>query len=721
MFLAVASLPATTQTPPVDQRVPSAQAAPPAPQNMSSPAKASQESLSISISPPQLNFGNQEIGTASDAQAVALKNDGKSTAVIFSILPSGDFSETHQCSKSLGPGDQCVISVKFTPKQKGTSSGSIAIAITDDTASTSKAIPLTGTSGACCGTGRVILGRAQLVSLAPVLIIVALYLLGLILVRWNMVARPTRRLLQAQIDAVKQRAEAVTQAANPAPTGIAQVTALLTQAEQLIRDKGITAMLPDYFLWTRGQELAGWAYVHEAEEQLVQFLPPESLRASLERAEIDLRQVASPAALALADHIHESVAAVPVLPQDRCRLVLQDVLNFLAPQTVTLAGEINQALDPAASLTPDQYRNLAGKVVAVLTPQAASLADQIDRVLSSSQAAPVAQLTQLLQQAAGLLKSQAATLSQKLVQASSATPPTPVDQWRQLLTEVRDYLTPQATLLADRIRQALAADPALPINRWKALLAEALGFLYDRTDTNFANLISWHSKTVWLIWCGLLLMVALAGALQHEVLFLVGATGGLLSRLSRSLYRADVPTDYGASWTTLFLSPVVGALAGWSGILLVALGVELNVLGQVFRFDWCNPYCPLVLGLAFLLGFSERAFDGILTQLEQKVQAQQGATQPPQPTTLSMVTAAALPGGKVGQAYNQSLTVSGGTPPYKWTLTSGVLPPGLTLDPNGRISGTPTAAGKSTFTIQVGDATAKASKSQDFTVVVENA
>jgi hypothetical protein len=63
-----------------------------------------------------------------------------------------------------------------------------------------------------------------------------------------------------------------------------------------------------------------------------------------------------------------------------------------------------------------------------------------------------------------------------------------------------------------------------------------------------------------------------------------------------------------------------------------------------------------------------------------------------------------LPTGTVGVPYSTTLVASGGTGgPYTWTLTSGSLPPGLTLNPNGTISGTPTASGMASFAIAVGD------------------
>jgi hypothetical protein len=45
--------------------------------------------------------------------------------------------------------------------------------------------------------------------------------------------------------------------------------------------------------------------------------------------------------------------------------------------------------------------------------------------------------------------------------------------------------------------------------------------------------------------------------------------------------------------------------------------------------------------------------------------------------------------GTQGQFYNQILEAERGTAPYIWSVVSGSLPDGLTLNPNGMISGTP--------------------------------
>jgi trimeric autotransporter adhesin len=75
----------------------------------------------------------------------------------------------------------------------------------------------------------------------------------------------------------------------------------------------------------------------------------------------------------------------------------------------------------------------------------------------------------------------------------------------------------------------------------------------------------------------------------------------------------------------------------------------------------------------------------------------------PQWSALS-ITTTALAQGVLGSAYSQTLAASGGVTPYTWSVASGTLPPGLSLAPaSGVISGTPTAAGVATFTIQVAD------------------
>ena len=65
---------------------------------------------------------------------------------------------------------------------------------------------------------------------------------------------------------------------------------------------------------------------------------------------------------------------------------------------------------------------------------------------------------------------------------------------------------------------------------------------------------------------------------------------------------------------------------------------------------------------------------------------------------------ATLPAATPATAYSQQINVSGGTAPYNsFVVASGSLPPGLTLNATGLVSGTPIAAGNYSFTVSASD------------------
>ena len=80
-----------------------------------------------------------------------------------------------------------------------------------------------------------------------------------------------------------------------------------------------------------------------------------------------------------------------------------------------------------------------------------------------------------------------------------------------------------------------------------------------------------------------------------------------------------------------------------------------------------------------------------------------------------------FPKGHVGKDYNTVLTVSGGTAPYTFSLSAGLLPPGITLDgKTGSLKGAATSVGSYTFEVDATDSPAKAEGKQAFTIKVEN-
>jgi hypothetical protein len=82
--------------------------------------------------------------------------------------------------------------------------------------------------------------------------------------------------------------------------------------------------------------------------------------------------------------------------------------------------------------------------------------------------------------------------------------------------------------------------------------------------------------------------------------------------------------------------------------------------------------------------------------------ASTGGTVAVTPTPLR-ATAPVLPTRPVGATYSQPFSVSGGTAPYNWRVTSGSMPAGLILTPAGVVSGTAQVSGTTNFTATVSD------------------
>lgn len=104
------------------------------------------------------------------------------------------------------------------------------------------------------------------------------------------------------------------------------------------------------------------------------------------------------------------------------------------------------------------------------------------------------------------------------------------------------------------------------------------------------------------------------------------------------------------------------------------------------------PVSILIIAVLVLAGCSSTS---------QGTKAVQGGT-----SNVPGVVTSSLPDGTVGVNYSHTMQASGGTAPYKWSVSSGHLPDGLKLAADsGTISGTPAAAGGFSFTIQVIDST----------------
>ena len=108
-----------------------------------STALISASTAGIFISPATVLFGDVSVGTASAAKTITLTSSGSGTLTISSITASGDFAQTNNCGTSVAAGENCTVSVIFTPAATGTRSGTLSIS--DDAAGSPDTVTLTGT------------------------------------------------------------------------------------------------------------------------------------------------------------------------------------------------------------------------------------------------------------------------------------------------------------------------------------------------------------------------------------------------------------------------------------------------------------------------------------------------------------------------------------------------------------------------------------------------
>lgn len=203
------------------------------------------------------------------------------------------------------------------------------------------------------------------------------------------------------------------------------------------------------------------------------------------------------------------------------------------------------------------------------------------------------------------------------------------------LAELRALKTVAASTLADRIDAELHQGQHVSPETHeicRRLLGKGQALIHNARDDNYVSLMDWQNKAMFLAMVGLLLMVTLGALAGNSLLFFAGAVGGLLSRMTRVVQRPKTAVDYGASWGTLFLSPLFGALCGWCGVLLISLltNPKLSVLGPLFNaIRWSYPVNPSTLAMAIVLGFSERLFQSLVTAAEAHAVAEEQKEAPP--------------------------------------------------------------------------------------------
>lgn len=140
----------------------------------------------------------------------------------------------------------------------------------------------------------------------------------------------------------------------------------------------------------------------------------------------------------------------------------------------------------------------------------------------------------------------------------------------------------------------------------------------------------------------------------------------------------------------------------------------LSVNGGTPPYSW-SAATPLPQGLGLLangtitgtpLGAGSYSFNVQVTDSRGRSTTQSCSLNVQNPQ-LTISTACPLPAGTTGESYGQRLEVSGGTPPFSWSIV-GALPSGLSVTGEGVLAGTPETGGGSSFRLLVTDSEGRA-------------
>jgi len=79
------------------------------------------------VTPTNVVFPSQQVGTTSAAQTVTLTNTGNATLHVSGIQITGGYTQTNTCPATLAANSSCTINVTFTPSASGTRSGTLTM------------------------------------------------------------------------------------------------------------------------------------------------------------------------------------------------------------------------------------------------------------------------------------------------------------------------------------------------------------------------------------------------------------------------------------------------------------------------------------------------------------------------------------------------------------------------------------------------------------------
>ena len=209
--------------------------------------------------------------------------------------------------------------------------------------------------------------------------------------------------------------------------------------------------------------------------------------------------------------------------------------------------------------------------------------------------------------------------------------------------------------------------------------------------------------------------------------FPVGGETGNYGDSTDAIYAANANLKQQVITSNLSVTITITTSSLPVGTVGEAYSANLTAIGGIAPYTWSVTVGSLPGGLSLTSsgGNTDNVISGTPTTssgspftFTVKVQDSSSPTPLTAYATLSItinvltITTTSLPTGNVGTSYTATLTATGGTTPYTWSISQGSLPPGLSLaGSTGIISGTPTTCTLtqgcvSNFMVSVQDAAA---------------
>jgi Putative Ig domain len=223
--------------------------------------------------------------------------------------------------------------------------------------------------------------------------------------------------------------------------------------------------------------------------------------------------------------------------------------------------------------------------------------------------------------------------------------------------------------------------------------------------------------------CGTLTNISKAGATYN-------APASVASAMNVMVKATSVAKNTASASAMVMVNPppVISTTSLPGGIVGTSYNTTLHASGGTGALLWSIPAGGLPAGLS--LNASTGIISGTPTASGTSTFTVQVIDSAPSPVSAThqfsiivvnhlIITTTLLPTGTVNVAYSATLQASGGTGPFSWSVTTGSLPAGLSLNAGtGIISGTPTTSEKSTFTVQVADSSTQTA-TQQLSVTIE--